>query len=60
MNTDTDADPPVRYDLRCTACAQTRPTRMFRLLPVCVNCWRKRRAIWDMRQAVKRRKVQRA
>ena len=48
-----------RYDLRCTACYQVRATRSYRLLPVCANCWRKRRAIWDMQQTVKRRKEQR-
>ena len=60
-DTDADAgDSPVRYELRCSLCQQTRPTRSYRALPVCVNCWRKRRAIWDMRQAVRRRKEQRA
>ena len=60
MDTDTDAADTVRYDLRCTACAQTRPVRLFRLLPICAGCWRKRRAVWNMRQTVKRRKEQRA
>ena len=54
----TDAT-ALRYDLRCTACAQTRPTRLFRLLPICDNCWRKRRTVYNMRQMVRRRKEQR-